>query len=117
MTEYPNINIAKSEGLNWVVIIPCVINIDTHNIIIPKGFITDLISVPRIFWSIIPPHGIASNASIVHDFCWRNSIFDRKTCDKIFLSLLKQSKVPKWQYYIMYSFVRAFGWMKNNKIK
>lgn len=84
-----------------------------YEILIKKGFITDLVSSGRFLWFLIPPHGMTSNAAIVHDDCWRKSIFERKKCDEIFLSLLKESKVPIWQCYLMYLFVRTFGWMKN----
>lgn len=115
MTEYPNIKIVKSEGLDWVIVEDCFL--PEYQIVLKAGFVTDLVSSGRLFWVIIPPHGLSSNPAIVHDYVWRSSIFDRKTCDKVFLSLLKKSKVPTWQCYLMYSFVRVFGWMKNNKIK
>jgi hypothetical protein len=113
MTIYPEIRITKSDILDWQVTEDCLLI--KYNITIKKGFITDLVSSTRLFWFIIPPHGLSSNASIVHDYIWRNSIFSRKQCDKIFLELLIES-VPKWQAYIMYIVVRAFGWMKKNKL-
>lgn len=37
---------------------------------IPSGFSTDLASVPRVFWSLLPPDGVYENAAVVHDhFC------------------------------------------------
>jgi hypothetical protein len=113
MTLYPEIRIQKSEKLDWQVIEDCLLI--EYNVIIKKGFKTDLVSSTRLFWFIIPPHGLSSNASIVHDYIWRSSLFSRKQCDKIFLELLIKS-VPKWQAYIMYIVVRAFGWMKKNKL-
>lgn len=113
MTLYPEIRIQKSEKLDWQVIEDCLLI--EYNVIIKKGFKTDLVSSTRLFWFIIPPHGLSSNPSIVHDYIWRSSLFSRKQCDKIFLELLIKS-VPKWQAYIMYAVVRAFGWMKKNKL-
>jgi hypothetical protein len=35
---------------------------------IPDGFVTDLASVPRVFWSILPPDGTYERAAVVHDW-------------------------------------------------
>jgi hypothetical protein len=40
-------------------------------IIVPVGFVTDFASVPRPFWSFLPPYGPWTRAAIVHDFLWR----------------------------------------------
>jgi hypothetical protein len=36
-------------------------------IVIPPGMTTDLASVPRLFWSLMPPNGTYENAAVVHD--------------------------------------------------
>lgn len=35
---------------------------------IPDGFKTDLASVPRIFWALLPPDGTYERAAVLHDF-------------------------------------------------
>ena len=40
-------------------------------ILIPKGFICDLASVPRPLWVVIPPDGILMIGGIVHDFYYK----------------------------------------------
>jgi hypothetical protein len=35
---------------------------------IPAGFETDLASVPRIFWALLPPQGAYEKAAVLHDF-------------------------------------------------
>ena len=37
-------------------------------IIIPAGFATDLATIPRIFWALLPPSGVYEKAAVVHDF-------------------------------------------------
>lgn len=37
-------------------------------IIIPDGFRTDLATVPRIFWAMLPPSGTYEKAAVLHDF-------------------------------------------------
>jgi hypothetical protein len=35
---------------------------------IGDGFPTDLASVPRIFWALLPPHGVYEQAAVLHDW-------------------------------------------------
>lgn len=35
---------------------------------VPLGFITDLASVPRVLWALLPPHGRYAKAAILHDY-------------------------------------------------
>jgi hypothetical protein len=35
---------------------------------IPSDFPTDLASVPRIFWALLPPSGVYEKAAVVHDW-------------------------------------------------
>lgn len=37
-------------------------------ILIPDAFRTDLASIPRAFWSLLPPNGTYERAAVVHDF-------------------------------------------------
>ncbi|TFV91422.1 DUF1353 domain-containing protein [Blastococcus sp. CT_GayMR16] len=37
-------------------------------ITIPGGFTTDLASVPRLFWALIPPQGAYESAAVLHDY-------------------------------------------------
>lgn len=41
---------------------------DTDIIHIPAGFATDLATVPRIFWALLPPHGAYEKAAVLHDY-------------------------------------------------
>lgn len=40
----------------------------TDTIRIPAGFRTDLASVPRLFWALLPPDGVYEKAAVVHDW-------------------------------------------------
>ncbi|EOD5071623.1 TPA: DUF1353 domain-containing protein [Salmonella enterica subsp. enterica serovar Enteritidis] len=35
---------------------------------VPAGFVTDLATVPRIFWTLLPPDGKYTKAAIIHDY-------------------------------------------------
>lgn len=70
---------------------------------VPAGYLTDGASVPRIFWSMIPPWGAYGQAAVVHDLlCEYLSIVDhgkpkaitRQRCDEIFGEAMAVLGVP-----------------------
>lgn len=84
---------------------------DGHVIEVPKGFITDFASVPRIFWIFFPPDGIYTAAAVVHDYLYNVKVLDRKTSDGIFLEAMKVLEAKFYTRYPMYLAVRLFGWI------
>ncbi len=79
-------------------------------IVIPVGFETDFASVPKLFWSIIPPWGRYGKAAVVHDYLYRTQTRTRKESDDIFLEAMGVLNVVVWKRTIMYLAVRWFGW-------
>jgi hypothetical protein len=51
---------------------------------VPKGFTCDLTSIPRIFWSLLPPDGPYAFAAVIHDYLYW---FQTKTKDEADLVL------------------------------
>jgi len=86
---------------------------DDHNklITVPKGFETNLASIPRLLWSIFPPNGEYSKAAIVHDYMYRtpSAGFTQKEADKIFNDGMKVLSVATWRRKAVYAAVRVFG--------
>ena len=82
--------------------------------VIPKGFITDLASVPRMLRWIV--RSAVGDAPIIHDYFYRtrSEKVPRVVADAIFLAVLKQQKVrlALWKYYLP---VRLFGWLSWKK--
>lgn len=91
-----------------------------HNgfeIIIPKGFKTDLSSTPKFLWGILPPFGDFLLGAIVHDWLYVSD-FQRKKigtkrarefADKemyLISSELSDNKVDNW---LRWKGVRLFG--------
>ena len=83
-------------------------------IIVPRGMTTDFASVPRIFWTILPPDGKYTAASIIHDYLYREKTYSRKRSDQIFLEGMEVLKVPSWKRYTMYYALRLFGFISWN---
>ena len=80
-----------------------------HDIAVPKNTRTDLASVPRIFWMLIPPFGRYSQAAVIHDYLYSEGKLDKILADKIFHELMLKYGVYKWKARIMYLAVCAFG--------
>jgi hypothetical protein len=84
---------------------------------VPRGYLTDGASVPRIFWGFLPPWGVYGQAAIVHDYlCEFLSItvegqpvsITRKRCDEIFLEAMKVLGVPTLQRHAMFCAVSGY---------
>lgn len=83
-------------------------HIDGSTVTIPAGYASDFASVPRILWTIIPPHGRSAEASVIHDYLYDNRIGSRLDADLIFFRDI-HPVVPRWQSMIMFLSVRLFA--------
>ena len=81
-------------------------------ITVPKGFITDFASVPRLFWFIYSPIGPWSVGAILHDYIYSIECelnIHRKLADDMFYAVMRDCGTSKFTAYIMYLSVRLFG--------
>jgi hypothetical protein len=79
---------------------------------IPKGFVTDLATVPRIFWGIISPSGRHDLACVVHDYLLDTG-YNRKQADRELLHFLKLCRVHRFKSHLMYALVRGYAILKS----
>ncbi|MCK5681545.1 DUF1353 domain-containing protein [bacterium] len=77
--------------------------------IVPRGFKTDLASIPKMLWNIYPPHGLYLSASILHDYLCENDWMNRKDGDNIFLEAMSHSNVSRVTRTIIYFAVRFYA--------
>jgi len=93
-----------------------------ETISILKGFEWDLASVPRIFWSIVPPDGDFELASLIHDYLYQMKPYSRKFADKemyIWSKVINSTNkisIKNIDNHIRYFAVRVFGgpvWSKD----
>ena len=79
---------------------------------ITKGFISDLASIPKAFWSIIGgPWGRYGYAAILHDFLYFTQTRTRLASDRIFLEAMKVLKVNVFKRLVMFRAVRMWSWI------
>ena len=110
----------------------CGVRVTNKNVVsVPKGYITDLASVPRFCWAFIAPFDVA-RAAVVHDILYEkiNTAYKgekiltkhdrekyRKVADDVFKEGMESAEpeVPKWKIWAAYNAVRVFGrWAINS---
>lgn len=82
--------------------------------VVPKGYVTDFASTPRLLWSILPPHGGLMMASLPHDWGYshggKNGFLPKYWWDALFHDLLLITPgVPRWKIPAAYAAVKAAG--------
>lgn len=85
-------------------------------IVIPKGFQTDLSSVPRWLWSFLPSYGVDLIAYIIHDYLYHTQKYSREFSDRemyLWAKILRDDNIDPW---LRYKGVRLFGGLVWNKI-
>lgn len=91
-------------------------SVDNQHFIIPKGFETNLASIPRIIWPILAPaHSSLIRPAIIHDWFYRkNCDFTRKQTDLILYHMIVNDGISMFKASLIYYSVRAFGWIFYN---
>jgi Protein of unknown function (DUF1353) len=87
---------------------------------VPPGFISDLASVPRVFWSILPKQGRYAYAAMVHDYLYWVQIRSKDESDTIFKIAMEDLEVGPTVTETLYRAVSLAGgsaWSQNAKLK
>lgn len=82
--------------------------------VVKEGFVSDLLTIPRCLWWLIPPHKYPS-AAILHDYFCRESWISRADGDQLFYEALLHSNAPNWKAKVMYWCVRLYALTFNIK--
>lgn len=81
--------------------------------VVPDGFITDLASIPQMFWSLIGhPADAYLEAAILHDWLYsleRPENMTRKRADALFLEAMESLNIRWMKRQALYISVRVFG--------
>ena len=82
-----------------------------NGVVVPKGFVSDGATIPRIFWAILPPVDRYFPAALVHDYLLGQ--VDRDEADAAFKESLKLLNIRRYRIYSMYGAVRLYSnWKK-----
>lgn len=87
---------------------------------VPEGFVTDLTSIPRVFWQLARPEGRYAYAAVVHDYLYWTQTRPRSEADQILKYAMEDSKVGAVERWTIYQAVDKLGqsaWERNAKLK
>ena len=76
--------------------------------IVPKGFVTDLASIPRLFRWFITGHELR-RAAVVHDYLYQMNYGSRREVDLLFRKAMRDAGVKKIKMHLAYLAVRIGG--------
>ena len=97
---------------------------DQYSVTVPKGFLTDGASVPRVFWFLFPPFGRYMDAAVAHDYLCEHCIVEkmgreisisRREADEIFFTIMSFHKVWLPSKFILFGCVRLWGMINGRK--
>lgn len=83
--------------------------------IVPRGFITDFASIPRLLRWVFNINGKSRRAAVLHDYLYVMQITTRAEADAMFLEALEACGVDWATRQSMYLGVRSGGWIYWNK--
>jgi hypothetical protein len=77
--------------------------------IVPKGFETDLASVPRVPVAWLLVGGIAHKSAVMHDYFYRTGSVSKEFADSAFFYGMETEGISYWRRWLMYKAVDLFG--------
>jgi hypothetical protein len=84
------------------------------------GFRTDLASIPRPLWALLPPIGLWDRAAVVHDQLYATArsnqrIVSRAEADAVLKEAMAVCGVDRFTRAVVWAGVRAGGWVPWNR--
>lgn len=92
---------------------------------IPKGFLTDGASIPRVFWGLFQKVDETINAAIIHDYLCEHhhayvkevkTYLPRRQIDKIFYEVLREDRVKSFKAKLMYQACKLYSTATNKQL-
>ena len=116
--------IVRDEGGTFVLVEPLAYESAVLGgvLVVPAGFPTDLASIPRGLWNVLPPIGKYDAAAVCHDMLYRAGAFngrpiDRGDADKTLLEAMDVLGVNRIQRWMIYAGLRIGGWVVWNQYR
>lgn len=112
MSDYLQPILMPLSDTDWVLHEDYYVKSKHFSFVIPKGFVTDLASVPKVLWNLYPPFGLYTGAAVAHDYLYRTTKMKvtREQADELFKEQMLLAGVRSTQAQLMYLTVSAFGW-------
>ena len=96
---------------SYVLTAPFEVAVLGRTFVVPAGTRTDLATVPRLFWTVIPPTGAYEAAAVLHDWLVTKGIelglVTSREADRIFREMMRVAGVGVPLRWCMWAAVRA----------
>ena len=107
-----------SDGRNWIVKerLTYRVGISNDSATVPRGFVTDLASIPPALQSLIQQNGPHLLPAVIHDYLYWKQTCTRDQADQLMLLAMIENQVPQTDQAAIYGAVRAaggFAWDQN----
>jgi hypothetical protein len=96
------------------------VQVTPAQVTVPTGFVTDLASIPPLFWSTLPPAARYSYPAIIHDYLYWFQPCTRAEADAVLEAAMGDMLVSAAKIAIIYDAVRVAGsgaWDSNAKLR
>lgn len=83
-----------------------------REVVVPKGFVTDFASVPRLPGAYMLVGNVAHEAAVIHDWFYVRASGDevtRKQADDMLYEAAVLAGLAKWRAWLMWTAVRMFS--------
>ena len=93
----------------WTVYEDFAVFIDGNPIYVPKGFSTDLASIPKFLWPILSPMGPYTPAAVLHDYLYATQPCPKEKADEMFRDAMLCLNVDTAIAEKIYKAVKDYG--------
>lgn len=93
---------------------------DQRPVTVPKGFVTDLTSVPAVFFSLLRPEGPYAYAAVIHDYLYWSQDRKRLESDEALRLVMDEFPVSAADKWAIFAGVRVGGggaWKTNRELR
>jgi hypothetical protein len=99
--------------MRWTLLTPFAYKADNGHVYeAPSGFQTDLASIPRIFWTFLPPFWKYAKAAVIHDWII-DGLGNPELANEVFREDMVSVNVNNQQVWIIYKGVCMHFWFKS----
>lgn len=106
------LDLRADEPGEWIVLLALIfVDKTDKRYTVPRGFITDLASIPAFLRGLFNVNGLSREPAVLHDFLYCIQYTTRAEADALFLEALASVGVGWAARHSMWLGVRAAGWL------
>lgn len=105
-----DLEVREHDPGRWVLLDDLIWDDGERRIVVPRGFVTDLASIPRIARGVFDQNGRSRRAAVLHDYTYAVPLMTRAEADALFRRALATLGVGPIARAFYWSAVRTGGW-------